>query len=96
VRGCGIGDRAVDLDVTDRASVDAAARQIERDFGDRLNVLLNNLFIALKSALASKMPELPEVEHSRRAGSGILLAELLRISLCYSTWRPLIYKGCAE
>ena len=38
----GVDARAVLLDVTDPASVEAAAKQIERDFDGKLDVLVNN------------------------------------------------------
>ena len=38
---------AVQLDVTDPASVEAAAGQIEQDFGGRLDVLVNNAGVSL-------------------------------------------------
>jgi NAD(P)-dependent dehydrogenase (short-subunit alcohol dehydrogenase family) len=47
LKGLGIDARAIRLDVTDRASVEAVAQQIERDFGGRLDVLVNNAGIAL-------------------------------------------------
>ncbi len=43
----GIDARAVQLDVTDPASVEAVARQIERDFGGQLDVLVNNAGVSL-------------------------------------------------
>ena len=47
LKGLGIDARATRLDVTDRASVEAVAQLIERDFGGRLDVLVNNAGIAL-------------------------------------------------
>ena len=43
----GIDARPVWLDVTDLASVRAVARQIEQDFGGKLDVLVNNAGVAL-------------------------------------------------
>jgi NAD(P)-dependent dehydrogenase (short-subunit alcohol dehydrogenase family) len=42
----GVDARALQLDVTDQGSVDAAAKTIERDFG-RLDLLVNNAGIAI-------------------------------------------------
>ena len=50
----GIDARAVQLDVTDPASVAAVASQIERDFGGRLDVLVNNAGIVLDYAPPSQ------------------------------------------
>ena len=50
----GIDARAVSLDVTDAASVEAAARQIEHDFGGKLDVLVNNAGVALEFAPPSQ------------------------------------------
>ena len=50
----GIDARVVQLDVTDRASVDAAAKQIERDFGGKLDVLVNNAGVSLEYAPPSQ------------------------------------------
>jgi NAD(P)-dependent dehydrogenase (short-subunit alcohol dehydrogenase family) len=44
----GLDARAVELDVTDPKNVEAAARQIERDFGGRLDVLVNNAGVSLE------------------------------------------------
>lgn len=43
----GVDARAIHLDVTDAASVEAARTQIEREFGGRLDVLVNNAGVAL-------------------------------------------------
>ena len=50
----GVDARAVQLDVTDPANVEAVAGQIERDFGGRLDVLVNNAGIALEYAPPSQ------------------------------------------
>ena len=50
----GVDARAVQLDVTDPASVAAAAKQIERDFGGRLDVLVNNAGVVLDYAPPSQ------------------------------------------
>ncbi len=50
----GIDARAMSLDVTDPASVEAAARQIEHDFGGKLDVLVNNAGISLEYAPPSQ------------------------------------------
>ena len=50
----GIDARAVPLDVTDAASVEAAARQIEHDFGGKLDVLVNNAGVSLEFAPPSQ------------------------------------------
>jgi len=50
----GINAHAVRLDVTDEASIEAAARQIESEFG-RLDVLVNNAGIALDTGPASTL-----------------------------------------
>jgi NAD(P)-dependent dehydrogenase (short-subunit alcohol dehydrogenase family) len=44
----GIDARAVLLDVTDSKSVEAAARWIESEYGERLDVLVNNAGVALE------------------------------------------------
>ncbi len=49
----GIDARAVQLDVTDQASIDAAAAMIETEFG-RLDALINNAGIALGNTPASE------------------------------------------
>ena len=46
LKQAGVDARAVHLDVTDEASIHAAAQRIEREFG-RLDVLVNNAGIAL-------------------------------------------------
>ena len=50
----GIDARPVQLDVTDPTSVEAAAKQIERDFGGRLDVLVNNAGVSLEYAPPSQ------------------------------------------
>ena len=50
----GVDARPVRLDVTDPAGVEAAARQIERDFGGVLDVLVNNAGVALDYAPPSQ------------------------------------------
>ena len=50
----GIDARPVQLDVTDPASVEAAAKQIERDFGGGLDVLVNNAGVSLEYAPPSQ------------------------------------------
>ena len=50
----GVDARAVQLDVTDPTSVETVARQIERDFGGRLDVLVNNAGIALENVPPSQ------------------------------------------
>ena len=50
----GIDARAVALDVTDGASIEAAAARIEADYG-RLDVLVNNAGIALDNGPASTL-----------------------------------------
>lgn len=50
----GVDARAVQLDVTDPANVEAVAGQIERDFGGRLDVLVNNAGIALEAVPPSQ------------------------------------------
>ena len=50
----GVDARAVELDVTDPANVAAAARQIERDFGGKLDVLVNNAGVSLEYAPPSQ------------------------------------------
>ncbi len=50
----GIDARAVLLDVTDPANVEAVAGQIERDFGGRLDVLVNNAGVSLEYAPPSQ------------------------------------------
>ena len=54
LKALGIDARAVPLDVTDPANVAAAARQIERDFGGRLDVLVNNAGVSLEYAPPSQ------------------------------------------
>ena len=54
LRGQGIDARPVRLDVTDPASVEAVAGQIERDFGGKLDVLVNNAGVALDILPASQ------------------------------------------
>lgn len=49
----GISARAVQLDVTDRSSVETAKAQIEREFG-RLDVLVNNAGVALDRSAPSE------------------------------------------
>ena len=50
----GIDAHAVQLDVTDPANVEAVAAQIERDFGGRLDVLVNNAGVSMEFAPASQ------------------------------------------
>ena len=50
----GIDARAVPLDVTDPASIEAAATEIEREFGGRLDVLVNNAGVVLDYAPPSQ------------------------------------------
>ena len=50
----GIHARAIVLDVTDQAGIDAATHQIERAYG-KLDVLVNNAGIALDSGPASEL-----------------------------------------
>ena len=50
----GLDARPVQLDVTDPTSVEAAAKQIERDFGGRLDVLVNNAGVSLEYAPPSQ------------------------------------------
>lgn len=50
----GIDARAMPLDVTDPTSVEAAARRIEREFGGRLDVLVNNAGVSLDYAPPSR------------------------------------------
>jgi NAD(P)-dependent dehydrogenase (short-subunit alcohol dehydrogenase family) len=47
LRALGLDARAIHLDVTDPTSVEAAGWRIERDFGGRLDVLVNNAGVAL-------------------------------------------------
>ena len=46
----GIDAHAVRLDVTDPASVEAAAQRIEAEFGGRLDALVNNAGVSLEYA----------------------------------------------
>ena len=57
----GLTAHSVLLDVTDQASIDAAAKHIEAEFG-KLDVLVNNAGIALDNGPASEM----EIETLRR------------------------------
>ena len=50
----GVDARAVQLDVTNPANVEAVAAQIERDFDGRLDVLVNNAGVSLEFAPASQ------------------------------------------
>ena len=54
LKQAGIDARAIRLDVTDEASIEAAARQIESEFG-RLDVLVNNAGIALDTGPSSTL-----------------------------------------
>ncbi len=47
LRAQGIDARPIKLDVTDETSIQAAAAQVEREFGGALDVLVNNAGIAL-------------------------------------------------
>ena len=61
LRQQGVDARSILIDVTDQASIDAAARRIEGEFG-KLDVLVNNAGIALDNGPASET----ELETLRR------------------------------
>ncbi len=50
----GVDARSVQLDVTDPTNVEMVAKQIERDFGGRLDVLINNAGVSLEYAPPSQ------------------------------------------
>jgi NAD(P)-dependent dehydrogenase (short-subunit alcohol dehydrogenase family) len=54
LQSLGIDARAVELDVTDPASVEVVASQIDSDFGGRLDVLINNAGVSLETVAPSQ------------------------------------------
>lgn len=55
LKGEGIDARFVELDVTNQATIDAAAKSVEKDFG-KLDILVNNAGIAIERNPPSTVP----------------------------------------
>ena len=75
----GIDARAIQLDVTDPASVEAAARQIARDFGGKLDVLVNNAGVSLDGWVPPSQTDLEKYQatHATNAFGPLVVTKTL-------------------